>query len=134
MGKSDTPAKYSIMSFFSKMTKEFEGMMKKDEKKDESPAPTAEATRGYGDQPQYGGYNQAPPQQGYGGAPAPPFNSHPSYSSPPPQQYGSPAPSQYGAPAPAPYGSPAPQQYGTPGGLPPTPQVPQGWQALWDPV
>jgi len=44
--KSDTPAKYSIMSFFSKMTKEFEGMMKKDEKKDESPAPTAEATRG----------------------------------------------------------------------------------------
>ncbi|KAH7420069.1 hypothetical protein BKA64DRAFT_32696 [Cadophora sp. MPI-SDFR-AT-0126] len=137
------------MSFFSKMTKEFEGMMKKDEKKEESPAPHAEATRGYGDQPQYGGYNQAPPQQGYGG-PAPPFNSHPSYSSPPPnqyspapsgygappppQQYGSPAPSQYGAPPPAPYGSPAPQQYGTPGGLPPTPQVPQGWQPLWDPV
>lgn len=34
------------MSFFSKMTKEFEGMMKKDEKKDESSTPSGEATRG----------------------------------------------------------------------------------------
>lgn len=143
--------------------------MKKDEKKEETPVPTGEATRGkfyyptplipmqatdgaipvgYGDQPQYGGYQGGAPQQNYG-APPPQFNSNPSYSSPPPnqyspapsqygapppQQYGSPAPGQYGAPPPAPYGSPAPQQYGAPGGLPPTPQVPQGWQPLWDPV
>ncbi|PBP19981.1 hypothetical protein BUE80_DR009210 [Diplocarpon rosae] len=134
------------MSFFNKLNKEFEGLMKKDDAPAQA-APAQEASRGYGgEQASY--YGQQPQQQqqqqqhhGYGAPPQPPYDTRPAYSSPGPGQYTSPPPGQYNAPppnpyspAPSPYGGPAPQPYGAPGGLPPIPSLPPGWSALWDPV
>lgn len=117
------------MSFFKKITKEFEGLMSDDKKPDEhaqgddkKPEEHAQGDGqrgfehgGYVPQPQYGGYQQygAPP----GSYDAPPPQG-PNYGAPPPQgpQYGAPPPGQYGAM------------------IPPTPSLPPGWAALWDPA
>ena len=82
-------------------------------------APYGAPSSGY-NAPHQGQYNSPPPQHGY--------------ASPPPSvPYGSHSTSQFGSPAP-------PQQYGaypppvTSTTVPPLPQLPSGWQPLWDPV
>lgn len=103
------------MSFFKKLTSDFESLMGDDKKKDKH-SEERSAPDGY---PGYG----APPQ-GY--PPQPQYQQQQPYQQP---GYGAPSPAPYGAPSPAPYGAPSPAPYGappTPGyGAPPQGYAPQ---------
>ncbi|OBT83615.1 hypothetical protein VE02_07527 [Pseudogymnoascus sp. 03VT05] len=86
----------------------------------------------------------APPQAQYGapqgqyGAPQGQYGAPQGQYDAPQGQYGAPQ-GQYGAPQDHQYGAPPPGQYSAPphsqsAPIPPTPSLPQGWTALWDPA
>ena len=140
------------MSFFSKLTKEFDELKAKftdddkpkdekpkdDKPKDDKPAADQTGTRGASDS--YYGGGEAPSQQAPPSGPPPPSQSpyqQPPANAPSPSPYAPPgqAPSPYGAPpgqAPSPYGAPpggAPSPYAPPGGAPSPYGAPPGQAA-----